>query len=126
MNAPDRFDWDAYDPEDIAKIKTLVEFIVDMLEVDLERNPDRLRTALTHLIARAESIYPALERGEPVQMDRPHLGPEWDLPWEVGDIYLRLVGDVLFAGVDGPRPTGAAVRFLIDDAERQLKEKLHA
>lgn len=117
-------DLSRYDPDDVKRIETWIEFVADLMAID-EANADRLRTALANLANSAEQRYPALERGEWVCLDVPDLG-EWELPEQVGSIFVALTGDVLFLGVDGPRLTAAVLHETIDKIDTRLKEKANA
>ena len=111
-----------YSPKDVERVKVWVEMVADVIEVDPERNPDILRTATTNLGQKAQTLYPQLELGAPVQMFPADLGP-WPLPNDLAQVFLELTGDLLFCGEDGPLATAAALNRTIDRVIETLNEK---
>ena len=113
-----------YDPQAVAQVKLWVEFISDVIEIDPIDNGDILRSALQQLSQKADSVYPELELGNPVKMSLADLG-RWPLPDELGDVFVRLSGDVMFAGSDGPLATAAVMARTIDKVSGVAVAKLN-
>ena len=113
-----------YDPEAVAQVKLWVEFVGDVIEIDPINNGDILRSALQRLSHKAHEVYPELELGNPVQMSLADLG-RWPLPDELGDVYVRLSGDVMFVGEDGPLATAAVMARTIDKVSGVAVAKLN-
>lgn len=110
-----------YDPEAVAQVKVWVEFVADVIEVDPANNAAILTEALRNLAQKAQAVYPQLASGERISMSLADLG-DWPLPDDVGDLFLRLSGDVLFIGEDGPLATASAMRRTLAKVADHLNE----
>lgn len=119
-------DLNAYDPEDVIHVKLWIEFITDVIEVAPRTNGSFLRMGLDAMIEPADAIYPKLTSIDGVVIEagltRSTMGDQWCLPDELGEIYARLTGRLLFLGEDGPRATAPVLRDAISSITTRIAE----
>lgn len=115
-------DLSAYDPEDVVHVKIWTEFVADVVEVDPRTNGSRLRMGLDALVERADAVYPNIEAGQTVALERADMGERWTLPDELGEVFVALTGQLLFLGDDGPRATAIVLRDAISTITTRIAE----
>lgn len=116
-----------YDTNGVEIAKRWVDFSSEVMGVNIEQNLPILKTALRKLAHRAQVVYPELESGEPVQLELADIGDDWlPLPPDLGDVYVRLTGDFLFIGVDGPLATAAIMEPFLDVIGDALERRREA
>lgn len=109
-----------YDPTEVEVLHEWVRLVAKLILLEPEQNAKRLNAGLDRLTVEAERLYPELEAGVKVGMDTSDLGPEWDPDDDVGGLFVELTGTLLFIGVDGPRPTSAALHRTIDTIRKEI------
>lgn len=105
----------------IESIAAWVDLVAEVVAIEPRENPDRLTAGLDALTRHADAQFAELSSGGAAWLDPSNLdGTMDDLPESIQVAFVRLSGDLLFTGLDGPLVTAGMMKDTLRNTTKRV------